>query len=93
MGRTVKITESELHNVVKVCVKEVLKESQEEFKLTGDYTDTEKKEIEKKNKKKESANKYSENNKKAKAKKEKEEEKRLFDKQKTLGYKGLEFKD
>lgn len=53
MGKTIRLTENELHSIIKESVIKVIKESQysdEPFVLSGDYTDSEKKKIEKKRK-------------------------------------------
>lgn len=63
MGRVVRLTENELHSIIKESVIKVIKESQysdEPFLLSGDYTDMEKKKIEKKRKESERRKKNAE---------------------------------
>ena len=95
MSKIIRLTENELHSIIKESVIKVIKESQysdEPFVLNGDYTDSEKKKIEKKRKESERRKQNAEKNEKKKKAKQKEEENKLMDKQYKMGYKGLEFK-
>lgn len=95
MGRVVRLTENELHSIIKESVIKVIKESKysdEPFLLSGDYTDSEKKKIEKKRKDSERRKQNAEKNEQKKKAKQKEDESKLMDKQYKMGYKGLEFK-
>lgn len=65
------------------------KYSDEPFVLSGDYTDSEKKKIEKKRKDSEKKKQNIEKNEQKKKAKRKEEEKNFFNKQKSMGYKEL----
>lgn len=95
MGKIIKLTENELHSIIKETVIKVIKESQysdEPFLLSGDYTDSEKKKIEKKQKESEKRKQNAEEKEQKKKAKQKKEENELMDKQRKMGYKGLEFK-
>ena len=62
MKRTIKLTESDLHNIIKESVLKILKENEdsEPLVLRGDYTPEEKAAIEKKKKQAESRKKAAE---------------------------------
>lgn len=95
MGRVIRLTENELHSIIKESVNKIIKESQysdEPLILNGDYTDKEKLKKEKERKNSEKRKQNAEKNERNKKAKEKEEENKLMDKQYKMGYKGLEFK-
>lgn len=91
MKRTIKLTESDLHNIIKESVLKILKENEdnEPLVLHGDYTPEEKALMAKKEKKAAAAKKAAETRRLNKEKKRKEEEKIFMDKQKSMGYKEL----
>jgi hypothetical protein len=89
MKRTIKLTESDLHNIIKESVNQIIRENNDELKLTGDYTDEEKAKQEKRKKSSERAKKSAETRAINKSKKDKEAEDRLMKQQRERGYKGL----
>lgn len=89
MSKIIKLTESDLHNIIKESVNQIIRENNDEFKLTGDYTDEEKAKQEKTKKSSERAKKAAATREINKSKKDKEAEDRLMEQQRERGYKGL----
>ena len=93
MKRIVRLTENELHSVIRESVNKIIKESQysdEPLILNGDYTDKEKKKIEKKRKDSEKRKQNAEKNEQNKKAKEKEDSDKLINQQRELyNYKDL----
>ena len=89
MSNIIKLTESDLHNIIKESVNQIIRENNDEFKLTGDYTDEEKAKQEKAKKSSERAKKSAATRAKNKSKKDKEAEDRFMKQQRERGYKGL----
>ena len=89
MSNIIKLTESDLHNIIKESVNQIIRENNDEFKLTGDYTDEEKAEQEKRKKSSERAKKSAKTREINKSKKDKDAENRLMKQQRERGYKGL----
>lgn len=89
MSKRIKLTESDLHNIIKESVNQIIRENNNELKLTGDYTDAEKAKQERAKKASERAKKAAATRSKSKSKKDKEAEDRLMKQQRERGYKGL----
>jgi hypothetical protein len=89
MSNIIKLTESDLHNIIKESVNQIIRENNDELKLTGDYTDEEKAKQERSKKSSERAKKAAATRSKNKSKKDKEAEDRLMKQQRERGYKGL----
>lgn len=87
--QVIRLTESQLHSIIKETVNKIIREQEDTSWFTGDYTEEEKKSMEKKEKNAKRAKKAAETRLQKKKDKERKEEEEFLNTQKKRGYKGL----
>lgn len=87
--QVIRLTESQIHSIIKETVNKILREQEDTSWFTGDYTEEEKKSMEKKEKNTKRAKKAAETRLQKKKEKERKEEEEFLNTQKKRGYKGL----